>query len=100
MNRLWVQLSLAFGIVIVVAVLTAAMLANFQVSADFRQYVMRNQMMESTLLPTLTDYYADYGSLDGVDAVLSSLTGPGMMGRGWGGDESRQYHKGPESMQE
>jgi two-component system OmpR family sensor kinase/two-component system sensor histidine kinase BaeS len=94
MNRLWVQLSLAFGTVIIVAVLTAALLANFQVSADFRQYVMRNQMMESTLLPTLTAYYADYGSWQGVETVLAGLTGPGMMGQGRGQGNGRGQRQG------
>jgi len=85
MNRLWVRLALAFGLVTLAAVLVAALLANYQVSTDFRHYVFRNQMMQSTVLPALTDYYASHGSWVGVDAILQNLRGPGMgMGRGAG----------------
>ncbi|RMF03844.1 MAG: HAMP domain-containing protein [Chloroflexi bacterium] len=91
MNRLWVRLSLAFGLVTLTAVIIAALLANFQVSTDFRRYIMHNQMMESTLLPPLADYYAQNGSWAGVESVLDSVRGPGMgMGRGSGNGQGQR----------
>lgn len=85
MNRLWVRLSLAFGLVTLAAVVAAAVLANMQVSTDFRQYVFHNQMLQSTLPPALADYYASHGSWAGVEELLSTMRGPGMgMGQGQG----------------
>ncbi len=90
MNRLWVRLALAFGLVTLAAVLTAGVLANYQVSTDFRRYVFRNQMMQSTMLPALTDYYAGHGSWAGVETVLQTMRGPGLgMGRGAGQGNGR-----------
>ena len=85
MNRLWVRLALAFGLVTLTAVLMAAWLANFQVSTEFRRYVFHNQMVQSTLPPALADYYAANRSWDGVESLLTDLRGPGMgpgQGRG------------------
>lgn len=85
MNRLWVRLSLAFGLVTLAAVVAAAVLANMQVSTDFRQYVFHNQMLQSTLPPALADYYAANGSWAGVEELLATVRGPGMgMGMGQG----------------
>ena len=85
MNKLWARLSLAFGLVTLTAIIIAAMLANYQVSSEFRRFVMRGQMMDSWL-PELAQYYADTGSWAGVESVLQDLRGPGMgaMGAGRG----------------
>lgn len=90
MNRLWLRLALAFGLVTLVAVMAAALLANYQVSTDFRRYVFHNQMMQSTLPATLADYYAGAGSWAGVESVLDNVRGQGMgMGRGMGQGNGR-----------
>jgi two-component system OmpR family sensor kinase/two-component system sensor histidine kinase BaeS len=95
MNRLWVRLALAFGLVTLVAVIVAALLANYQVSSDFRRYVFHNQMLESTLPPTLTDYYTSNGSWAGVESVLANIRGPGMgMGRGQGQGQGQGTGRG------
>ncbi len=95
MNRLWVRLSLAFGLVTLVAVLVAAALANAQVSTDFRQYVFHNQMMQSTLPPTLADYYDTNGSWAGVEELLTTLRGPGMgLGQGQGTGQGQGQGRG------
>ena len=83
MNKLWVRLALAFGLVTLVAVMIAAFLANRQVSSQFERYLMHNQMMDSMLVPTLVDYYAAEGSWDGVETALENVRGSGM-GRGMG----------------
>ena len=51
MNKLWVRLSLAFGLVTLTAIIIAALLANYQVSTEFRQFVTHGQMMDTMLPP-------------------------------------------------
>jgi len=89
MNKLWIRLTLAFGLVTVVGVLVVALLANRQVSADFRGFIAQSQVQDSALMARLTDYYAVHGGWNGVETVLrdDAATGgphtPGqMMGRG------------------
>jgi two-component system OmpR family sensor kinase len=84
MRKLWVQLSLAFGFVTVVAIITASLLANYQVTTNFRRYVVHDQMVQSTLSPTLTDYYSRTGSWNGVEQVLANLPLRGGTGQGTG----------------
>lgn len=82
MNKLWLRLSLAFGLVTVVAIVIAALLANYQVSAEFRRFVVHSQMMDS-LLPELAQYYGQTGSWAGVETMLQEVRGGGMgAGRG------------------
>lgn len=83
MRRLWVRLTIAFGLVTLAAIIIAAVLANIQVSTQFRRFVTHSQMME-TALPTLVDYYRVHGSWDGVEAVIENLPRPGGMGMGQG----------------
>lgn len=84
MNRLWVQLTIAFSLVTVTGVVIVALLANRQVSDDFRSFVAQSQMQDSALVSELSDYYAAQASWDGVDQVLQDFGGArrGMMGRG------------------
>ena len=72
MNRLWVRLSLAFGLVTLTAIIIAALLANYQVSAEFRQFVTHGQMID-TVAPALVQYYAATGSWEGVETVVAGL---------------------------
>ena len=62
MNRLWVRLSLAFGLVTLTAIIIAALLANYQVSTEFRQFVTHGQMID-TVAPELVQFYAAAGSI-------------------------------------
>ncbi|MFC1976038.1 hypothetical protein ACFLXQ_06545, partial [Chloroflexota bacterium] len=85
MNKLWIRLTLAFGLVAAVAIIVVAVLGNYQVSTQFRRFMMHNQMMESTLGPALVEHYAQNGTWAGIDPVFSHTRGPGMgMGRGQG----------------
>ena len=82
MNKLWLRLSLAFGLVTIAAIIIAALLANYQVSTGFRQFVTHGQMMDA-MVPELIQYYAANGSWAGVESVASNLRGTGMgAGRG------------------
>lgn len=93
MNKLWVRLALAFGLVTFMAVMIAAFLANRQVSVQFERYLMHNQMMDSMLAPTLVEYYAAEGSWDGVETALENVRGSGM-GRGLGQGEGMGMGQG------
>ena len=39
MNKLWIQLTVAFGLVTLTGVLIVALLTNMQVSSEFRSFV-------------------------------------------------------------
>ena len=80
MNKLWVRLSLAFGLVTVAGIFTVAFLANRQTSTQFRQFVAHSEMMNSPLTGELAQYYAQTGSWSGVESALSNVRGPAMMG--------------------
>lgn len=85
MNKLWVRLTVAFGLVTIMGVMTAAILANFQVDTQFRTFVMRDQMA-SNLAPTLAEYYARNGSWTGVEDLFGSTRSRGFGGPGrWHG---------------
>lgn len=84
MNRLWLQLTLAFAIVTLIGVLVAGLLANFQVSAQFRRFVNQNQVADSPLGAALIDHYVQNGGWVGVETVFAELSGPGGMGHGMG----------------
>jgi two-component system, OmpR family, sensor kinase len=84
MNKLWIQLTLAFSLVTVTGVAIVALLANRQVSADFRSFVAQSQVQDSPIVTELSDYYAAHGRWEGVENVLRDFAGArhGMMGRG------------------
>ncbi len=84
MNKLWVRLTLAFSLVTVAGLVMAAILANSQVSLQFRRFLAQDQMHGSALVTELADYYGDHGSWTGVEELLSQVRGPGMMGAGGG----------------
>jgi two-component system OmpR family sensor kinase len=83
-NKLWVRLTLAFGAVTLTGLVIAAVLANGQVSSQFRRFVFNDQLMSSARLATLAEYYAQNGSWQGVERVLGDMPGPGGMGGGQG----------------
>jgi two-component system OmpR family sensor kinase len=84
MNRLWVRLTLAFAVVILVTVGTVGVLANLRAGEAFRLYLSysRGDLYEP-LLELLSAYYEMYGTWKGVESVLQPvLPVPGpMMGR-------------------
>ncbi|MBK9715026.1 MAG: HAMP domain-containing histidine kinase [Kouleothrix sp.] len=77
MNTLWVRLTLAFGAVTLVGVLVVALLANRQVSGEFRQFLAQSQLQDSPLVAQLADYYAAHSEWSGVAEVLDTFRGPG-----------------------
>ncbi len=85
MNKLWVRLTIAFSIVILIGLVTVAVLINTQVSTKFRQFVIHNDMMDSSLVTALQSYYAETGGWTGAETVFNAIPGIGMgMGKGMG----------------
>lgn len=84
MNRLWLRLSLAFVLVTLIGVATVTLLVDWSAGSEFRQYVMRRDMMgQGSLLETLAAFYQRQGNWNGVADVLAGNTRPGMgQGRG------------------
>ena len=75
MNRLWVRLTLALGLVTIVGVGTVAVLASIQADEQFREYVARqDQANFGTLLDDVAAYYAKNQSWQGVSDVMASFT--------------------------
>ncbi|MCB0169837.1 MAG: HAMP domain-containing histidine kinase [Anaerolineae bacterium] len=83
MNKLWVRLLLAFGLVIGVTVIAAGLLANYQVTTQFRQF-MTNSQAGLAIEPDLMAYYTTHGTWDGVETVFETLHGRGQGGGGMG----------------
>ncbi|MDX9830863.1 MAG: ATP-binding protein [Anaerolineae bacterium] len=95
MSRLWVRLTLAFALVVLVAVGVVALLGSFSATAALRYYVAYSAMMpHQNLVDALSTYYEQQGSWEGAGRVLEQVArtqGPMMMGmrRGMGGPMSR-----------
>jgi two-component system OmpR family sensor kinase len=80
-RRLWVQLTLAFGLVVLLAMGATGFLINQTTGAEFRQYITRSDMQASgSGAQALVDYYVENGSWQGVDDLLSGgvWMGPGV----------------------
>ena len=74
MNRLWVRLTLAFALVILVTVAAIALLADLTAGQAFRQYLSySNTAGFQNLTERLAEYYEVHGSWDGVDEILSTV---------------------------
>ncbi len=72
MNRLWVRLTLAFALVVLVAVGAIALLINRTTGIELRRYVTDSGMqVVGSGVQQLVAYYQDQGSWDGVDSLLS-----------------------------
>lgn len=84
MRRLWIMLTIAFALVTLMSVATAALFANQQTSTEFRGFLAQNQVQESGLPVVLASYYQSQGSWAGVEQVFAERRGPGSMGNGRG----------------
>ncbi|MDW8213852.1 MAG: ATP-binding protein [Roseiflexaceae bacterium] len=84
-QRLWVQLALAFALVTTLSVLTTALLANIQASADFRIYLAQSQVQQLDLLPRLATYYTAHQDWNGVETIFAEIRGMGSRSMGPGG---------------
>ena len=85
LNRLWVKLTLAFLAVALLAVGVAALLSLRFTGDEFRQYVVRNNVMaEPFLSESLSAYYAANGGWVGVETALADFWKSSGAGQGAG----------------
>ena len=89
MNRLWVRLTLAFALVLLIGISVVALLADVAVGREFRGFIARNEVDPegSGLVSNLVAYFDARGSWVGVDAVMAKITS--RWRRGLGPDASR-----------
>jgi two-component system OmpR family sensor kinase/two-component system sensor histidine kinase BaeS len=74
MSRLWVRLTLAFGVVILVTVVVVAILANLRAGEAFRLYLAYSGSAgQDPLVERLAAYYEANGSWLGVEALLDRV---------------------------
>lgn len=89
MNRLWVRLTLAFALVILVTAGVVALMADLTAGRALRYYLSYSDMLpHQSLIDRLAAYYALFGTWDGVDPMLdqsSAMPGPMMGSRRWPG---------------
>ena len=74
MNRLWVRLTLAFALVILITVGAIALLANLTAGQAFRRYLSYSDTsLHQTLIEGLTAYYQEAGSWEGIETLLDQV---------------------------
>lgn len=73
MKKLWVQLSLAFGAVIVATVVIIGVTAHREMSQQFRRFAARSP--NSFVISYLTSYYEEHDTWEGVEQQLCKLPG-------------------------
>ncbi len=72
-NRLWVRLTLAFTLVILVAVGAIALLISWTTDVEFRQYITHSDMRASgSGIQQLAAYYEQTGGWDGIERLLGN----------------------------
>ena len=86
MNRLWVRLTVAFGLVALISTGTIALLTDWQAGQQMRQYLARQDTLsQSGLLDELAAFYRSHGGWQGVAEVITAYSSAGLnQGRGTG----------------
>jgi signal transduction histidine kinase len=73
-NRLWVRLTLAFALVVLLTVGTIALLADLTAGQAFRQYLSYSDIARfQNLTDNLLEYYQIQGSWDGIEVLLNQV---------------------------
>ena len=82
MNRLWVRLTLAFGLVTLVSMGTVALLTDWQAGEHFRQYVVQQaQLSASDLAGELAASYQKTGNWADVSTVVDNYYSSRLSGQ-------------------
>lgn len=87
-QQLWARLALSFATVTLITVVLVAFLMSANTDIQFRQYLIRREMLtQSGLIDALRAYYQQRGDWSGVEALLEteSSSPMGGMGRGRSG---------------
>jgi two-component system OmpR family sensor kinase/two-component system sensor histidine kinase BaeS len=76
MNRLWVRLTLAFALAVLIGIGTVAVLADIAIGRQFRDFIARNEadLQSSALATELVSYFAAHPDWEGVDQVIFQFT--------------------------
>ncbi len=76
MNRLWVRLTLAFALAVLIGIGTVAVLADIAIGREFRDFIARNEadLQSSALATELVSHFEAYPNWEGVDQVISQFT--------------------------
>jgi two-component system OmpR family sensor kinase/two-component system sensor histidine kinase BaeS len=75
-SRLWVRLTLAFGLVVLVAVGVVALLGSFSAGQALRYYVAYSALMpHDTIVDALAAYYEEHGTWQGAGRLLEQAAG-------------------------
>jgi two-component system OmpR family sensor kinase/two-component system sensor histidine kinase BaeS len=78
MNRLWVRLTLAFGLVALIGTGTIALLTDWQAGQQVRQYLARQDtLLQSGLLDELAAFYRSHDNWQGVAEVITASSSAG-----------------------
>ena len=81
MNRLWVRLTLAFAVVVLVAVGIAALLGSFSAGEALRYYVAYSAMMpHETLVDALAAHDEEHGGWPGAGRTPDPAAGDQIAG--------------------
>jgi two-component system OmpR family sensor kinase/two-component system sensor histidine kinase BaeS len=70
-------MTVSFGLVTLVGIITVALLVNQRTTSQVRTFVVQEQVVSSGLLQQLSAYYTTHGSWDGVESILPSAQGGG-----------------------
>lgn len=105
MNRLWIKLLAAFGVVILIGVIVTVLVARQAAVTQLSHFMVGNQMVRPAVLQQVVgNYYTENDGWDGIDAHLQTLVRSasdggamggmmgGMMGMGETYIMSRQAH--------
>jgi two-component system OmpR family sensor kinase/two-component system sensor histidine kinase BaeS len=84
MNRLWVRLTLAFALVVLIGIGAVAALTDVAIGREFRDFVARSQadLEASGLDDQLIAYYEQVGSWDGVGTFMAQIASQWRRDRG------------------
>jgi two-component system OmpR family sensor kinase/two-component system sensor histidine kinase BaeS len=75
MNRLWVRLTLAFALVVLIGIGAVALLTDFAIGREFRDFIARNEasLQSSNLALRLVAYFEAHQNWDGVDQTITQF---------------------------
>lgn len=86
MNRLWIKLLAAFGVVILIGVIVTVLVARQAAVTQLSHFMVGNQMVRPAVLQQVVgNYYTENDGWDGIDAHLQTLVRSASDGGAMGG---------------
>ena len=84
MDRLWLRLALAFGLLSALAALLVALLVSWRMDSQVRRFLVEEQLANSPLVAELSAFYGARGSWEGVEQLFAASARSGVSGSGIG----------------